>query len=448
MSRNVRVLDVDLTIIPVRMRLPLKFGAETVNSILCARVRLLLSDEADGRTQFGWGETPLSAAWAWPSECISFAERESEMVKFCGGLREKWIGVHGEGHPLEIGSAFLEEHIRPERAGTRLPHLARLICASPFDLALHDAFGKLVGRNIYQTYNRDFMTQDLGDLFQDPAFHGQYPADYLLPDPEKILPVWHLVGGKDLLSDAERTGNEPEDGVPVTLTEWIRRDGLTALKIKLTGRDAAWDYRRIREIGKIAVRSGVKALSPDFNCQVQDPEYVNRILDRLAAEEPDTFARILYVEQPFPYDLERNRIDVHSCSARKPLFMDESAHDWRLVKLGFELGWNGVALKVCKTQSGAILSACWAKAHGMMLMVQDLTNPMLAMIPHVLLAAHTGTLNGVECNAPQFYPQASEKERRYHPGLYERRGGTVDFRTVHGNGFGYAMPEEVMNDEI
>ena len=33
---------------------------------------------------------------------------------------------------------------------------------------------------------------------------------------------------------------------------------------------------------------------------------------------------ILYVEQPFPYDLETYRIDVHSVSARKPLFMDES----------------------------------------------------------------------------------------------------------------------------
>ena len=43
---------------------------------------------------------------------------------------------------------------------------------------------------------------------------------------------------------------------------------------------------------------------------------------------------ILYVEQPFPYDLEAHRIDVHSVSARKPLFMDESAHDWRLVRLG------------------------------------------------------------------------------------------------------------------
>ncbi len=113
---------------------------------------------------------------------------------------------------------------------------------------------------------------------------------------------------------------------------------------------------------------------------------------------------LLYVEQPFPYDLEAHRIDVHSVSARKPLFMDESAHDWRFVRLGRELGWSGVALKTCKTQTGALLSLCWAKAHGMTLMVQDLSNPMLAQVPHVLLAAHAGTIMGVESNGMQFYP--------------------------------------------
>ena len=153
----------------------------------------------------------------------------------------------------------------------------------------------------------------------------------------------------------------------------------------------------------------------------------------------------LYVEQPFPYDLEANRIDVHSVSARKPLFMDESAHDWRMVRLGRQLGWTGVALKTCKTQTGALLTACWAKAHGMTLMVQDLTNPMLAQIPHVLLAAHVGTIAGVETNAMQFYPDASAAEEAVHPGLYRRREGCVDLSTIRGPGFGYRL-EEIRRD--
>ena len=92
--------------------------------------------------------------------------------------------------------------------------------------------------------------------------------------------------------------------------------------------------------------------------------------------------------------IEANQIDVSSLSSRKPLFLDESAHDWKFVERGRQLGWTGVALKTCKTQTGALLSLCWAKAHNMPLMVQDLTNPMLAQIPHVRLAAHAGTIRG------------------------------------------------------
>ncbi|HXI17502.1 MAG TPA: hypothetical protein VNM48_14140, partial [Chloroflexota bacterium] len=182
-------------------------------------------------------------------------------------------------------------------------------------------------------------------------------------------------------------------------------------------------------------------LTTDFNCTVTDPIYVNEILDRLLLEHPRAYGMILYVEQPFPYELDEHRIDVHSVSARKPLFMDESAHDWQMVRLGRQLGWTGVALKTCKTQTGALLSLCWAKAHGMTLMVQDLTNPMLAQIPHVLLAAHAGTIMGVETNAMQFYPEASNAEAAIHPDLYRRKNGTVELSTIQGTGFGYRLEE-------
>ena len=70
----------------------------------------------------------------------------------------------------------------------------------------------------------------------------------------------------------------------------------------------------------------------------------------------------------------------------------------------------------------------------MKLMVQDLTNPRYAQIPHVLLAAHVGTIKGVECNAPQFYPEASLDFEKVHPGLYERRNGVVVIKSLIGNG--------------
>jgi L-alanine-DL-glutamate epimerase-like enolase superfamily enzyme len=449
---DIRPVAVKLYFLPVQTRVPLKFGPETLTYVTCARAAMTV-ESRDGRRAVGWGETPLSVQWVWPSR-LGYQERHEALKAFCVRLAAAWAEFGQAGHAMEVGHAFLATRLpkllaefnAARGAAEPMPYLAALVCCSAFDLALHDAYGIANARPTYQTYNAEFMSADLAAYLQpaegaDVSFAGRFPADYFRPDPPARLPAWHLVGGKDLIEPADLTGSEPDDGYPVLLRDWIRRDGLKCLKVKLRGDDAAWDYARLLTVGRIAVEEGADWLTTDFNCTVTDVAYVNEILDRLQAEQPRISGMILYVEQPFPYDLEAHRIDVHSVSARKPLFMDESAHDWHLVRLGRSLGWTGVALKTCKTQTGALLSLCWAKAHGMTLMVQDLTNPMLAQVPHVLLAQHAGTIMGVETNAMQFYPDASLAEAAVHPGLYARRDGCVDLSTLAGNGFGYRLSE-------
>ncbi len=451
-STDIRLIGASLWFLPVQTRIPLKFGAEVLTSITCARVRLTVVC-SDGRRAQGWGETPLSVQWVWPND-IPYTIRHERLKSFCGSLAERWSQFPTSGHPMEIGHAFLERDLPDcrNRANAsvnpqdELPWLAALVCNSPFDIALHDAYGNLHGVPAYNTYSAEWMGRDLS-TYLEPAedarldFTGKYPSDFLVcPRPDRLR-AWHMVGGLDLLGRSELTGDEPADGYPVILTDWVQRDGIKCLKIKLRGNDAVWDYERTVRIGTLGIPSGVEWLSVDFNCTVTEPGYVNEILDKLMTDHPRIYGMVLYVEQPFPYELETNFIDVHSVSARKPLFMDESAHDWRMIRMGREGGWSSVALKTCKTQTGAILSLCWAKAHGMTLMVQDLTNPMIAQIPHVLLAAHAGTIMGVETNAMQFYPEASRPEAEVHPGLYTRRNGEIDLSTISGSGFGYRLTE-------
>ena len=455
-STDIRVIGASLYFLPVETRVPLKFGTETLTSVTCARVKVVVEGN-DGRTAVGWGETPLNVQWVWPS-ALPYAERQEWITAFCRALTPVWSGEGKlfEGHPLEYGHFFIEELLpRLHRAfnegkgGEPMPWLAALVSLSAFDIATHDAYGNLHGKPVYETYTAEYLDQDLAHFLEPAAsssvsFEGLYPADFLV-DPPQQLAAWHLVGGMDLLDASELIGAEPDDGYPVLLSEWIERDGLRCLKVKLRGNDWEWDYERLVRIGEIGIAQGVDWLTTDFNCTVTDPAYVTTMLDKLVEEHPRIYGMILYVEQPFPYELEEHRIEVHAVSARKPLFMDESAHDWKLVRLGRELGWTGVALKTCKTQSGALLALCWAKAHGMTLMVQDLTNPMLAQIPHVLLAAHAGTIMGVETNGMQFYPEASAPEAKVHPGLYRRRDGKVDLSTIQGPGFGYRL-EEIERD--
>ena len=448
-SHDIQIADAACYILPVTLRVPLKFGSQVMQHVYCARACVRVSGN-DGRVAEGWGETPLSAAWAWPSD-LSYEIRETAMTGFAAALATDLKAFSATGHPMEIGSAYQTERLTDMRReysdthGVELPYLAALVTLSAFDIAIHDAYGKLHRVDIYSTYNADYMNADLA-AYLTPApgrsysFAGKYPQDFFAA-PKQDVPVWHLVGGLDPLHEDELTGNEPDDGYPILLRDWIAEDGLRCLKIKLRGTDEGWDYDRLVDIGKISLETGVTDLSADFNCTVHETDYVNRILDRLQQAHPEVSELLLYVEQPFPHDLEAHRIDVHSVADRKPLFLDESAHDWSLVRLGLELGWTGVALKTCKTQTGALLSLCWAKAHDMQLMVQDLTNPMLAQIPHVRLAAYAGTIMGVECNGMQFYPDASRAEAAVHPGLFKRCNGVVDLSTVQGPGFGYRIDE-------
>ena len=454
MKTDIRILSASITITSHANRVPLKFGHEITYASKYCRATITVQN-IDGVCSVGVGETPIAVAWTWPSE-LSFSEREERMVEFCYMLCESWNSFSYIGHPMEIGYTFIQEKLKAllekenelHRGNEAMPYLSALVCNSLFDIALYDAFGNLNKIGAFDCFTPQYMNHDLAWYYnyekkdeQSNRFIGKYPCDYFVKDKPNKLPVWHLVGGTDPIEESDLKGNEPNDGIPVLLRDWIKEDGLNCLKIKLRGNDESWDYERIVSVGQIANEMKVEHLTADFNCTVHDPEYVNRILDKLEAEYKSIWDKILYIEQPFPYDMEKYPIDVHSLSQRKLLLMDESAHDWHYVKLGKNLGWTGVALKTCKTITGAILMFCYAKEEKMSIMVQDLTNPGLAMIPHATLARYVGTILGIESNGPQYCPNASIAEARIHPGLYKRKNGCIDLSTIGPYGFGYRLDE-------
>ena len=111
----------------------------------------------------------------------------SVLKSFCIDLTAEWSGYEVSGHPLEIGHRFQEERLEKALAGHNwgrdepLPYLAALVCCSPFDIALHDAYGRLHGLPAYETYGGAFMNSDLAD-FLEPAAAG---VDFALHSPRR-----------------------------------------------------------------------------------------------------------------------------------------------------------------------------------------------------------------------------------------------------------------------
>ena len=104
---DVRIRSARWYALPVQTRVPLKFGTETVTGVVCARVCMEV-ERADGTRAEGWGETPLSVTWVWPS-ALSYAERLEVLTELCDLLSVAYAGCDRTGHALEIGHHFLEE---------------------------------------------------------------------------------------------------------------------------------------------------------------------------------------------------------------------------------------------------------------------------------------------------------------------------------------------------
>ena len=130
-----------------------------------------------------------------------------------------------------------------------MPALAGLLCASPVDAALHDAFGVVNGIDVYAGYGREFMGSDLS-RYLGPKLKGKYPGDYVT-----ALSPWvevaHRVGCDEPLTDGEAKVSA-RDGYPMSLAGWIGSDGVRLLKVQIEGSDAGADARRLLEVARVA----------------------------------------------------------------------------------------------------------------------------------------------------------------------------------------------------
>lgn len=433
-------------------RAPYKFGGRVVDRTTLLNVHCRVTTR-DGQTAWGFASMTLGNMWAFPSATLTY-DTTLEAMKALASRIALLAGDCPEiGHPLDIAHVLEPEFLKAasdvsaERNLTEpIPKLCTLVVASAFDAALHDAFGKVHRRNVYDTYGPDLMTHDLS-RYLGPDFQGARLDRALLSKPRERIPVFHSVGGLDPL-ETEDVEKPVRDGLPETLSEWIRRDGLVRIKIKLQGDDLSWDVERTLEIDRIAVAAQAErrvddlAYCLDFNERCRDVEYVVECLSQIRARSPEAFERILYIEQPTARDLSANRQNVmHEAARVRPVVIDESLTDLESLVLARELGYTGVALKACKGQSQTVLMAAAAQKYKMFLCVQDLTCPGASLIHSVGIAARVPAVAGIEANARQYVPAANEPWRHRFPGIFTITDGYIRTEEIGGPGLG--IPDDI-----
>ena len=451
MQTDVRILEVRPYFQREMARTPMKFGGVVLDSAVYCHVRVLVENR-QGRSAEGWGAIFLADQWAWPQIQAGHAVAEQLMqdlvVAWCRRVQE-----YSEfAHPIDLFwtiepelMPLAEQVCRRRDVSESMPRMAALISASPVDAAVHDAFGNVNQIDAYDAYGPEHCGHDLS-RWLGPDFHGKYISDYLKPLSPRI-DAFHLVGGLDALTPDELGENRLDDGLPNSLTEWIRRERLHCLKIKLVGNDFDWDLNRLLSVVRIARQEHQQLQIPqmwltvDSNEMCDTPDYMVELLQRFRDLDPAGFESLLYVEQPCERDLQRRRMDVRELASLKPVIADEALGSLEDLHLALELGYSGAALKSCKCQSEQLVIAALLTERQLPFSVQDLANPGIALLHSVGLAGRLHVIRGVESNSRQFFPNTSQPEMTIHPGVYHLMNGQIDTSTLRGSGLGLRWQE-------
>jgi L-alanine-DL-glutamate epimerase-like enolase superfamily enzyme len=446
-SSDIRVEEVTYAYEDFHYRAPLKFGGVAIDRVTLLNVTCTVRTFG-GRQARGFGSMPLGNVWSFPSRVLSYDTTLAAMKGLAQRIAKLLADYKEAGHPIDLAYALEPAYLQAAaevRARLKLaepiPHLCTLVTASPFDAAVHDAFGKVHGVSAYHTYGPDLMSHDLGH-YLGSEFAGDRLDQYIAREPRPRLPLYHLIGALDPLEACDLS-QRVNDGLPETLPEWIEHDGLTHLKIKLNGDDLAWDVERVVRIDRVATtvqqRRGVERwfYSLDFNERCPHVGYLLDFLAQVQEKAPAGFARIQYIEQPTARDLRAHRTNVmHEAARWRPVVIDESLIDLESLRLAREMGYTGAALKACKGQSQSLLLAASARKYGMFLCVQDLTCPGASLIHSAGLAAHVPGVEAIEANARQYVPAANRPWEERFPGLFHLRDGMMETAVLMGPGLG------------
>jgi len=442
---DARVDEVRIEFADYLYRAPYKFGGREVDRVTMLNVHCRISNKA-GRSAEGFAAMPLGNVWSFPAPDIPYDTTLAAMKSLAAKIARLTQSFTEYAHPLDINHALEPEYLKAAAETSRemqlarpIPKLCTLVTASPVDAALHDAFGRLHGRNSFTVCGREFVRFDLSH-YLNGDFRGEYLDPYILSTPAPRIRMYHSVGASDPLTAAD-VRKPIGDGLPETLAEWIPFNGVTALKIKLNGNDLAWDVDRVAAIDRVATAAqaarGVSEwlYSLDFNERCPNVEYLLEFDRRLKSKAPGAFARVQYIEQPTARDLAANRGNTMFEAAKlRPVVIDESLTGLDALLLAREMGYTGVALKACKGQSQTLLLAAATQKYKMFRCVQDLTCPGAALVHSVGIACHIPGVAALEANAREYVPAANRGWEKRFPGIFEVRDGWMRTAGLDGPG--------------
>lgn len=456
---QIRVRECELFLTNCRARMPFRFGAHTLTWAPLATARMLVEDES-GRASAGFSSDFLMPKWFEkdPEKSV-YDDLQALRESARAGARAYIDAGHGFAsafsHWWDVYRACVG---RPPRDPAK--SLVDGFGVALFERALLDATARAAGTSFFRALVDDRFGFRPAEVH--PELLGWRLAASLSALPSREILVRHTIGLLDPLRVSDiHPRDHVDDGFPEALEDDVRRHGLSAFKIKLTGR-VDYDLFRLEEIAAVLEQCGVAhpRLTLDGNEQLADEDALRALLGALAQRSwtRGMLGRIEYVEQPFERLASFTRRvaqGLRAMGSAPAVIVDEADFGVDAFREAIACGYRGVSVKGCKGVFRSLLNRGLADlaGPGFFQTAEDLTCvPVLALQQDLTVAAAL-ELPHAERNGHHYFralahlpPAEAEEALAKHPDLYEDardgprlsiRAGKLALGSLQCTGFGY-----------
>jgi len=443
----IQLLQTDLHLHNMRLRMPFRFGIVTLTQCPHIFVRVLL--DVDGRQTWGVSADMLPNKW-FTKDADTYESDIADMLKVIRMACDIAVGGGKHATVFDLWQRMYLAH-QAWAGGWGHPPLLASFGTSLVERAMIDAFCRDQGVPFSRVLRENRLGLRLGHIHEELA--DARPADLLPAAPLGQITIRHTVGLTDPLMDADIADDDRvRDGLPQSLRACIRADGLTHFKIKLWG-DAGRDGERVRRIAEvIAVNAGDQfAFTLDGNENFKAVESFREFWMSLANDPAlkHFLSRLLFVEQPLHRSIALSEDAMRQFAQwkqRPPTIIDESDGSLSSARQAIDFGYAGTSHKNCKGVIKGIANACLLEhrrrtdpSRAYIQSAEDLTNiGPVALMQDLCVVANLG-IPHAERNGQHYlkglsmFPgQVQEAVLADHPDLYRRHADGFATMRIEG----------------
>lgn len=420
-------------------------GATAASGTPMLFVRMVVATD-DGRRATGCAADRMSVRWLDKRADRSEEQKLADLASLAQRARGAYMAEPRFESPFEKWLAAYRQIVADGRRAAQ-EDLSSAMASAVHERAMLDAVARIEGASMFDLVRHDRLG------VRPAAIHSTLGGfDWratLPPRPLTQFYIRHTVGLADPLTQADLTdANRIGDGLPETLEDYIRTDGMRYFKIKIGGAiddDVTWLERIDDVLTASSQRSSPAGGKPaafhvtlDANEAYADLAMFFEFVERLRRDRPRMWNRILYLEQPVPRD-RALAVDAAGWIRRigldKPMIIDESDATLDSYPRAHALGYAGTSHKNCKgffksLVNHALAAANRARGCASFLSGEDLTNLPIVPLHQDYVALGILGLAHCERNAHHYhYGLAHLTERElatvaaHHRDLYEERDG-------------------------